>query len=453
MPKFEYTSEFECSIEELFSYHERKAVVNRLIPPWDDVVVVKEPQNLIDSNAEFLVTLAPLVCFRWIAKHCDYVKNNQFKDIQLTGPFRRWEHTHLFESNENGKSYLTDRIEFEPLFSSISRIFAENMIREKLIKTFRYRHTVTKNDIDFIKKQSTNKQFVIGVAGSSGVIGRELTSFLRLLGHTVYKIVRKIPKQRDEIFFNLEKEELTNLSEPLDIVINLAGEPISEGLWTNKKLKAIYDSRVVFTTKLIQAIKKLEKPVSHYINASAIGYYGDRKERLSEDGSKGDGFISDLCQKWELAAKNDLFPTTILRIGVVLTPKGGALKQLLKFVNLNLGATLGDGEQYISWITMDDLIYGITHILNNRLEGVFNMVSPSPVTQKEMVDTISNKLGKVRILSLNRKTVEFIYGRLGKEVLLANNYVIPDRLNLSNYKFYFPYLESALDHLLGVKDE
>ncbi|ADR19649.1 TIGR01777 family oxidoreductase [Calditerrivibrio nitroreducens] len=453
MPKFEYTSEFECSIEELFSYHERKAVVNRLIPPWDDVVVVKEPQNLIDSDAEFLVTLAPLVCFRWIAKHCDYVKNNQFKDIQLTGPFRRWEHTHLFGSNEYGKSYLTDRIEFEPLFSSISRIFAENMIREKLIKTFRYRHTVTKNDIDFIKKQSTNKQFVIGIAGSSGVIGRELTSFLRLLGHTVYKIVRKIPKQRDEIFFNLEKEELTNLSEPLDIVINLAGEPISEGLWTDKKLKAIYDSRVVFTSKLIQAIKKLEKPIIHYINASAIGYYGDRKERLSEDGSKGDGFISDLCQKWELAAKNDLFPTTILRIGVVLTPKGGALKQLLKFVNLNLGATLGDGEQYISWITMDDLIYGITHILNNRLEGVFNMVSPSPVTQKEMMDTISNKLRKVRILSLNRKTVELIYGRLGKEVLLANNYVIPDRLNLSNYNFYFPYLESALDHLLGVKDE
>ncbi|MGC8768579.1 TIGR01777 family oxidoreductase [Calditerrivibrio sp.] len=449
MSKFEYTSEFECSVVELFSYHERKAVVNRLIPPWDDVVVLREPQNLIDSDAEFLVTLAPLVCFRWISKHCDYVKNKQFKDIQITGPFRRWEHTHLFGSNKDGKSYLTDSIEFEPLFSSISSIFTEKLIREKLRKTFSYRHTITKNDIDFIKKQHTDKQFVIGIAGSSGVIGRELTSFLRLLGHTVYKIVRKTAKQRDEIFFNLEKEELTNIPEHLDIVINLAGEPISEGLWTDKKLQAIYDSRVVFTSKLIQAIKKLEKPLSHYINASAIGYYGDRRERLSEDGSKGDGFIADLCQKWEQVAKNDLFPTTILRIGVVLTPRGGALKQFLKFVNLNLGATLGDGNQYISWITMDDLIYGITHIIHNRLEGVFNMVSPSPVTQKEMVDTISNKLKKVRILNLNRKTVELIYGRLGKEVLLANNYVIPDRLNLSNYKFYFPYLTSALDHLLG----
>lgn len=453
MAKFEFRSEFEFSVEKLFSYHEKKGVVSRLIPPWDQVVVKKEPENIIDADAEFLVNLIPLLSFHWVAKHTEYVKNKQFKDIQITGPFRKWEHTHIFEAIGADRSFLVDSVEFEPLFSLFSKIFAEKMILSKLKKTFRYRHAVTKNDIDFINRYPDFGAFVIGVAGSSGLIGSELIPFLRVLGCRLYRIVRNPTDKQDEIFFDIKNAELKNIREPLDIVINLAGEPIAEGCWTEKKMRSIYESRVVFTKQLISALKKLDTPIKHFINSSAIGFYGDSKEKLLEDSPKGVGFIPDLCRDWELATENQLFKTTILRIGVVLTPKGGALKQFIKFIDLNMGATFGGGDHFISWIAMDDLLYSIAHIIYNRLEGVFNLVAPEPITQKEIVDTISRKLRRLRILNLNKKSVELIYGKLGREVLLASSYVIPKRLLDSGYRFYFPYLDAAIDHLLGLKDE
>lgn len=453
MIKLEYISEFPCKVEDLFSYHERKGVLYRLIPPWEDVVVLKEPDNLVSSTAEFIVTLAPFLCFKWVAEHTGYIKNKQFVDIQLSGPFRKWEHTHLFESISYDRSRMTDSILFEPIFAAFSSIFAEKVIYSKLEKTFRYRHTITANDLNFIKKIERDRPLNIAIAGSNGLIGRELVQFLRLLGNNVYKIVRKPTDMGGEIYFDIDNSELKGVSVSLDIVINLAGEPISEGLWTDKKLKAIHDSRIVFTKRLISALSKLENPIKHFINASAIGFYGDSRDKLNEKSPRGVGFIPELCEKWEEAAKNDLFPTSILRIGVVLTPKGGALKQLIKFANLNLGATLGKGDQYVSWIAMDDLIYSIAYILYNRLEGVFNLVSNSPVTQKDMIDTISKKLNRLRFLSLGEKGVKLIYGKMGEEVLLSSSFVVPEALEKSGFSFCFPYLDSALNHLLGVKDE
>lgn len=453
MSKFEYSSVFACGVEELFSYHERKGVLYRLIPPWEDVVVLKDPEDLVSSRAEFIVTIAPFLCFKWIAEHTGYIRNKQFKDIQLSGPFRKWEHTHLFEYISEIKSKMIDSIEFEPMFSTFSSIFAEKMIYSKLEKTFRYRHTVTANDLDFLKKIGDVEPISIAIAGSNGLIGRELVPFLRLLGHNVFRIVRQPSNKENEIYFDIDNAELKNVSVPLDIIINLAGEPISEGLWTDKKLKAIHDSRVVFTKNLIIALSKLKYPVKYFMNASAIGFYGDSKDSLNEKSPKGSGFIADLCEKWEESAKNDLFPTAILRIGVVLSPKGGALKQLVRFANFNLGATLGKGEQYISWISIDDLIYSLVYILYNRLEGVFNLVSPSPSTQKEMIDLISKKLKRLRFLSLGEKSVKMIYGKLGEEVLLSSSFVLPEALSQSGYKFYFPSLNATLNHLLGVRDE
>jgi len=387
-----------------------------------------------------------------VALHTDYIKNKQFKDIQLSGPFRKWEHTHIFESISEGRSRLVDQIDFEPLFPKISVFFAENIIQNKLKKTFAYRHKITHNDLDMISKYNYNS-YSIGVAGSNGLIGRELVPLLRLFGNRVYRIVRKHTEKDDEIYFDISSGTFENIKEPLDVVINLAGEPISEGFWTDKKIKAIYDSRVIFTKQLIKAITKLKKPINHFINASAIGFYGDSSDPLDENGAKGVGFIPDLCYDWESAAYNDHFPTAILRIGVVLTPKGGALKQLLKFTNLNLGATLGDGSHYISWIAIDDLLYSIVHILYNRLDGVLNLVAPKPVTQKYMIDMLAKKLKRLRFLNLGEKSVELIYGQLGREVLLANCCVVPTMLTRTGYSFYFSELENALDHLLGVSNE
>jgi len=131
---------------------------------------------------------------------------------------------------------------------------------------------------------------------------------------------------------------------------------------------------------------------------------------------------------WEDAVKNDLIKTSILRFGVVLSPKAGALRKLINLCRANLGASLGKGDQYLSWITIDDAIYAILHIIYNEIDGIFNLVAPNPVTQKELVDKISDKLNRVRFLSLNEHLVKLFYGEMAKDVLLASSYVTPKHL-------------------------
>ncbi|MCA1981007.1 MAG: DUF1731 domain-containing protein, partial [Calditerrivibrio sp.] len=165
---------------------------------------------------------------------------------------------------------------------------------------------------------------------------------------------------------------------------------------------------------------------------------------------KGDLYISDLCEKWEKSTENSFMKTTILRIGVVLSPASGALRKLINLCNLNLGAKLGTGEQLISWITIDDLIYSILHIIYNKLEGVFNMTTPHPVTQREMVDKISANLKRTRFISLNEDLVRAVYGKMGDEILLSSSNAYPEKLIKSGFNFYFENIDKALRHLMGI---
>jgi len=152
MGLFLKNSIFSCSVDELFSWHERRGVILRLIPPWENVKIIKEPENLYDSEALLLLQIAPLIRFKWHARHNGYQKNQYFKDIQISGPFRKWEHTHIFKAISENSAELTDRVEFEPIFKFFTSMFAGNTIYKKLASTFGYRHTVTRNDIDFLKK-------------------------------------------------------------------------------------------------------------------------------------------------------------------------------------------------------------------------------------------------------------------------------------------------------------
>jgi uncharacterized protein (TIGR01777 family) len=282
------------------------------------------------------------------------------------------------------------------------------------------------------------------------LIGQALTGILKTHGHKIYKIARTPTNRQNEIFFDQKNSTLFGDFEPPDIIINLAGEPIGEGTWTDNKKAAFYKSRVDFSRSLLNACLKVDKKPLHFINASAIGFYGNSANTLSEESPHGVSFLSNLCADWEKAVKNDFIKTSILRFGVVLSPGGGALRKLINLCRVNLGASLGRGSQHISWITIDDAIYAILHIIYKELEGVFNLTTPNPVTQKELVDMISVKLNRIRFLSMNEHVVKLIYGEMADDVLLANCNVIPKHLLDTNFKFYFPCIDEGLNHLLGI---
>lgn len=290
------------------------------------------------------------------------------------------------------------------------------------------------------------------ITGSSGLIGSALFNFLEKK-HEVYKLVRKqTPLLASEIAWHPQQEKINSSLEGLDVIIHLAGESLI-GRWSKAKKKRIRESRVNGTQLLCQSLCQLSKPPSIFICASAVGYYGDRgSEILDEQSCKGKGFLADVCQEWEKAtwqAAEKGIRTINLRIGMVLSAKGGALKQMLPIFKLGLGGTMGPGTQYISWITIDDLLQVIEHAINQKsLSGPLNAVTAYPITNKELTKTLGSILHRPTFLSMPTFMVNLIFGELGKELLLNSNRAEPKKLKETGFQFAYPFLEEALKHLL-----
>ncbi len=293
------------------------------------------------------------------------------------------------------------------------------------------------------------------VTGSSGLIGSTLNSFLANGGHQVYKLVRgRADLLADEVAWDPHRGVINPTQlEGFDVVVHLAGESLL-GKWTEAKKKGIRESRVNSTRLLSQTLCRLRKPPSVFICASAIGYYGNRGEDvLTEQSSKGEGFLADVCEEWEEAARpavEEGIRTINLRIGAVLSPKGGALKQMLPIFRWCIGGALGTGMQYMSWIIIDDLIKVIDYVMHQqRLAGPINVVSPHPVTNKEFTKTLGHVLHRPTFLIVPKFAVRLIFGQMGEELLLSSQKVIPKKLEESGFLFTYPHLEEALRHLCG----
>lgn len=218
--------------------------------------------------------------------------------------------------------------------------------------------------------------------------------------------------------------------------------------------RRIRDSRVSGTRLLSEALAKLPTPPKVLVCASATGFYGDRGEEwLDERSAPGRGFLAEVCQEWEAAAKPARergIRVVPLRIGIVLTPKGGALARMLPPFRFGLGGRLGDGRAYWSWVTLDDLLEAIQRALaDTSLQGPVNVVSPNPVTNAEFTRILGRVLKRPTILPVPRFAVESIFGEMGREAILASFRVKPAKLIESGFRFRFPDLESALRHLLG----
>jgi uncharacterized protein (TIGR01777 family) len=294
------------------------------------------------------------------------------------------------------------------------------------------------------------------ISGSTGLVGRHLKRSLESLGHSVYALVRdKTKKGEGDVYWDplhgvIDKQAL----EGFDAVVHLAGENIASGRWSEAKKKKILDSRVKGTKLLAEALASLKTPPKVFVSGSAIGYYGNRgDETCLELTSSGDGFLADVCRQWEEAASPASeagIRTVLLRTGVVLAPDGGALSKMLTPFKMGLGGVLGSGEQYISWIAIDDLTAVISFIISDRfMNGPINAVAPFPVTNREFTKALGAALHRPTVLPVPAAALKMILGKeMAEEFLLGSTRVLPDVLLGEGYRFEYPNVEGALQHIL-----
>jgi uncharacterized protein len=295
---------------------------------------------------------------------------------------------------------------------------------------------------------------VIAVSGSSGLIGSALVPALREAGHYVRCLVRHAPKSAEEIQWTptarlLDERRLATV----DVIVNLAGETIGKR-WTGSRRRAIRESRVRATETVVGAILRSRRPIT-LINASAVGYYGDRGDvELTEQSSNGRGYLAEICRDWENTARG-ASPAgsriVMLRNGVVLSAKGGALPQMLMPFKLGVGGRIGDGRQWLSWIDLHDMVRAIAFVINDTsIKGPVNVVSPNPVTNREFTATASEMLKKPALFPVPALALKLAFGEMASETILASQRAIPTVLASSGFTFTKPTLRDALSSLASL---
>lgn len=456
MPKeFIHRSHFEFPAETVFDWHERPLAFVRLTPPWEPVELVSMSDGIRDGSRVELRMKTPIGFHqKWIAEHRGYEHGRRFQDVQVSGPFASWEHTHSFEPDGASACSLEDRIIYQLPFRPFGNLGA-GFIRGKLDSMFAYRHTTTRNDLIAHQQYANQSPKRILITGATGLVGQQVRAFLTTGGHEVHYLTRTKRDDPQATHWNpsegqLDSEQLENF----EIVFHLAGENIAEGRWTPKKKHAIIDSRVDGTNLLAKTLAKLNSPPEVLVCASATGFYGDRgNEPVTEDSPPGEGFLAETCQKWEAAAdpaREAGIRTVHARIGMVLTPAGGALAKMLPIFNWGGGGVVGNGRQYWSWIAIDDLIYGLHRLaFDASLSGPVNLSAPETTTNREFTKAMGEVLSRPTLVPAPGFGLKMVFGKMAEEVLLAGAKVIPQRLEQANFPFRYPTLREALRHVLG----
>jgi len=284
------------------------------------------------------------------------------------------------------------------------------------------------------------------VSGSSGLVGSALVTALEGAGHSVVRLVRRTPAA------NEIQLDPARAPEGFDAVVHLAGESIA-GRWTAAKKARIRDSRVQGTSTLATALARTGRPPKVMVCASAIGIYGDRgDEVLREESAPGSDFLADVGQQWEAAtepATRAGIRVVSLRIGVVLSPRGGALGRMLTPFRMGAGGRIGSGQQWMSWITLDDVVGLIQHALaTDSLRGPVNSVAPNPVTNAQFTRTLGQVLHRPTVFPLPAFMVRLMFGEMGEALLLGSQRVDCGKLVASGFRFRHPELKPALEAIL-----
>jgi uncharacterized protein (TIGR01777 family) len=295
----------------------------------------------------------------------------------------------------------------------------------------------------------------VAITGSSGLIGSALVDALRAAGHRPVRLVRRPASGEDEISWDPAAGTIDASSlEGIGAVVHLAGAGIGDKRWTDAYKQEILSSRTEGTSLVAKTVAGLDKKPSVLLSGSAIGFYGDRgDEELDETSPAGTGFLADVVVQWEASAQAAVdagIRTSFLRTGIVLSPKGGALKKQLPLFKSGLGGRFGNGRNWQSWISIDDEVAAILFLLTADVSGPVNLTAPEPVTNREFTHVLGSVLRRPTALPVPKFGPKLLLGgELAEALLFTGQRVLPKRLEAAGFSFQDPTLEGALRRLLG----
>lgn len=284
------------------------------------------------------------------------------------------------------------------------------------------------------------------ISGASGLIGTALSQHLRKNGHEVVTLVRRTARTTSEITWDPSRLSIPDTAlDGIDAVINLAGAGVGDRRWTRRYKDIIRNSRVTSTQTIAQAIAHSQHKPQVFINGSAIGIYGNRgDETITEQSSKGAGFLSDVVEDWEAAAASSGVRTIFARTGLVFTPKGGALMKLVPLFKLGLGGVIAGGRQYWSFISLTDEVRALEFLLTAPIEGPVNLTAPHPVTNKEFTKTFAKKLHRPALLPVPGFALRLVLGEFSDDIT-GGAKILPSVLTNAGFTWLHPTIDEAID--------
>jgi uncharacterized protein len=444
----EYESVVDHPLSEVFSWHTRRGAMRRLVPPWQPMKVIAEARSLADGQA----VLGLPGGLRWVAQHdaAEFAPPHRFVDVLSSqGPrswpariVSRWTHTHEFSEIATG-TRVYDHVD-TPVPAAALR------------STFVYRHRQLADDLAAHReaRDAGSKPLVVALTGASGLVGSALAAFLSTGGHRVIRLVRGPARQTDERQWDPDRTAPELLS-GVDAVVHLAGASIA-GRFTEAHKTAVRDSRIDPTRRLAEAAAVATDGPRTFVSASAIGIYGfDRGDAvLCEESVRGDGFLADVVADWEAAtepAREAGLRVVNVRTGIVQSARGGTLRLFRPLFAAGLGGRVGDGEQWLSWIGLDDLLDVYYRALyDSRVTGPVNAVAPEPVRNADYTKALGRVLRRPAVLPVPSLGPRLLLGEQGsRELAEANQRVVPTKLEILGHRFRHPRIGDALGHELG----
>ena len=451
----------DAPAEEVFRWMGRPGAFQRLNPPWQPFRGLDRTGSIETGGTATVLIPFGMLRLRWMLEHRDYVEGSQFREVQLKGPFAHWSHLTCAEPDGPDSCYLDNRVEYALPLGFAGRVLIGRLVTRRLEEAFRYRNDTLREDLQAHGRYASMPRFRVAISGASGTIGSSLVHYLTTAGHQVKRLVRMagpgesaggddsvIPWDPGRGI--LDAGELDGL----DALVHLSGETIM-GRWTPAKKQRMRDSRVGSTRLLADTLARLERPPRVLLCASAVGIYGNAEGGpiVDEESPAGKGFLADLAQEWEAAAEpaaKSGVRVVHMRLGPVVTPLGGMLKSMLLPFKAGVGGPVGNGRQYVSWISLDDTLGAMEHcMMTDSMDGPVNLTSPGPVTNGELTRTLGKVLSRPTFLKAPGVLLRAALGEMADESLLASTRAVPGKLLETGYTFRHSNIEGALRHGLG----
>jgi hypothetical protein len=343
---------------------------------------------------------------------------------------------------------MEDRIEYALPLGALGRSLGGGMVERRLARMFTYRHETLRRDLARHASVRDRPRLRVAITGASGVIGRPLAAFLSTGGHEVLRLVRHTPGPGEVAWDPAQHTIDAAALEGVDAIVHLAGENVGVR-WNAARKERIVRSRVDGTQLVAETCARIGATL---ISASAIGIYGATNRDVDESSELADDFLADVCKQWEAAAEPARAAgrrVVNLRIGVVLSPTGGALAELLPVFRAGVGGRVGSGAQVTSWISLDDALGAIYHVLFADVHGPINAVAPNPVTNAELASTLGRILHRPALIPAPAFAVRAAFGEMGELVALGGVRARPKRLLVASFPFDDVWLEPWLRRVLG----